>query len=194
MDAQLSHFTELQSKIARLERQNRRFKRFGTAGLIFVALLIVMGQAYPSRKVVEANDFILRDDSGNMRARLFVTEKLTRKMSVPGIAEPVQVTFAPRSVLALYDDKGQTAAFIDDDSLSFTKSHVLISGGILTIGDDASALVVSQYSVGLYDEQGYQTTLGRRALVTARSGESHLTSAASITMFDKNKNVIWKAP
>ncbi len=39
-----------------------------------------------------------------------------------------------------------------------------------------------------------QATLGRSALVTPRTGETQMRSAASLVMFDKNKNVIWKAP
>jgi hypothetical protein len=54
--------------------------------------------------------------------------------------------------------------------------------------------VVSAYSVGLFDEQGYEATLGRRALATPRTGETQMRSAASLVMFDKKKNVIWKAP
>jgi len=62
------------------------------------------------------------------------------------------------------------------------------------IGDQTSGLVVGRYSVSLFDEHGFATTLGRAGLVTPRTGETQLTSAASLTMFDKNKTVIWKAP
>jgi hypothetical protein len=31
-------------------------------------------------------------------------------------------------------------------------------------------------------------------MVTPRTGETHKTSAASLVLFDKDKNVIWKAP
>jgi hypothetical protein len=191
---QTNGFAELQWRIARLETQNRRFKRLGTVGLIVVACLVVIGQAAPSKKIAEANEFILRDDSGNIRARLFVTEKQTTKMTIPGSTDPVPVTFNPKPTLALYNEKGETAGIIDDNSLSFIKSHVSLSGGVLSIGDQTAAVVVSPYSVGLFDEEGYETTLGRRALATARTGETHLTSAASLVMFDKNKKVIWKAP
>lgn len=83
---------------------------------------------------------------------------------------------------------------LDDDSVSFLKSHVSLGSGLLTIGDQAAGVVVSPYSVSLFDEQGFEVMLGRSALVTPRTGETQMRSAASLVMFDKNKNVIWKAP
>jgi hypothetical protein len=44
------------------------------------------------------------------------------------------------------------------------------------------------------DAEGFAATLGATDLVTPRTGEKHKTSAASLVLFDKDKNVIWKAP
>ncbi len=115
-------------------------------------------------------------------------------MTLPGIPQPVAVNFGPTPTLALYDEKEQVSGVLDSDSISFFKSHVSLAGGVLSIGDQNAAVVVSPYSVGLFDEQGFQATLGRSALVTPRTGETQMRSAASLVMFDKNKNVIWKAP
>jgi hypothetical protein len=188
-----TRFEELERRLLSVEKQNRRLKQLGAALLILVTSLILMGQV-PSKKTVEANEFILRDDSGNIRARLFMTAKQTTSMTIPGLAEPVPVTLKPRPTLALYDEKGETSGFLDDDEVNFLKSHVSLAGGVLSMGDQTSGLVVSRYSVGLFDEQGFEATLGRRALATPRTGETQMRSAASLVMFDKNKNVIWKAP
>jgi hypothetical protein len=193
VNSQPARFEDLERKLLSLEEQNRRLKQLGAALLVLVTSLIVMGQA-PSKKTVEANEFILRDDGGNIRARLFVTAKNTTNMTVPGLTEPVPVTTNPKPALALYDEKGQVSGVLDDDSVSFFKSSVSLGGGILTIGDQTSGVVVSRYSVGLFDEQGFEATLGRRALATPRTGETQMRSAASLVMFDKNKNVVWKAP
>jgi len=193
VNSQLSGFAELQYRLLKLETQNRQLKRLGAAALIVVTSLVVMGQA-PSKKTVEANEFILRDDSGNIRARLFMTAKTTTTMTIPGMNIPVPATFNPKATFSLYDEKGQVSGVLDDDSVTFFKSHVSLGGGLLTIGDQTSGVVVSPYSVGLFDEQGFEATLGRRALVTPRTGETQTRSAASLVMFDKNKNVIWKAP
>jgi hypothetical protein len=184
---------DLQERLVKLEQQNRQFKQFGVAALVLPALLLLLGQA-PLKKTVEANEFILRDDGGTIRAKLFVTAKNTTNLSIPGYGESVPVTSNPKPMLALYDEKGQPSGMLDDDSVTFVKSHVSLGSGILSIGDQTSGVVVGRYSVGLFDEQGFEAALGRRALVTPGNGETQLTSAASIVMFDKNKNVIWKAP
>ncbi len=193
MNSHPTRFEELERRLLSVEKQNRRLKQLGATLLILVASLIVMGQV-PSKKTVEANEFILRDDGGNIRARLFVTAKQTTKATIPGLAEPVPVTLKPRPTLALYDEKGESTGFLNDDEVTFLNSHVSLGNGTLTIGDQATGVVVSRYSVGLFDEQGFEATLGRRALVTPRTGETQMRSAASLVMFDKSKNVIWKAP
>jgi hypothetical protein len=165
MTSHLSGFADLQDRLLKLETQNRRFKRLGAAALIVVTSLVIMGQAF-SKKTVEANEFILRDDSGNIRARLFMTAKSTATMNIPGVNTPVPVTFNPKATLALYDEKAQVSGILDDDTVSFLKSQVSLGSGTLTMGDESSGLVVSRYSVSLFDGQGYEATLGRRALVT----------------------------
>jgi hypothetical protein len=53
------------------------------------------------------------------------------------------LTYDPRPTLALYDEKGQASGMIDDDSLTFIKSHVSLAGGVLSMGDQTSGLVIS---------------------------------------------------
>jgi hypothetical protein len=184
---------EMQDRLLKLEKQNRRLKQLGAVALIGVTLLVAMGQA-PAKKTVEANEFILRDDSGNIRARLFMTAKSTTTMNIPGTNTAVPVALNLKATLSFYDDKQQVRGMVDDDSITFLKSHVSLGGGLLTMEDESAGAVVSAYNVGLFDEQGYQAQLGRSALVTPRTGETQMRSAASLVMFDKNKNVIWKAP
>jgi hypothetical protein len=73
MDSHPSGFEDLLDRLAKLEKQNRRFKLLGVAALVGVTLLLVMGQA-PAKKTVEANEFVLKDDRGNIRARLFMRQ------------------------------------------------------------------------------------------------------------------------
>jgi hypothetical protein len=44
------------------------------------------------------------------------------------------------------------------------------------------------------DDKGFSAALGVKELETSLTGETHSTSAASLVLFDKNRNVIWKAP
>jgi hypothetical protein len=62
------------------------------------------------------------------------------------------------------------------------------------IGDIPPSVVISRYNVGLFDENGFEAELGRTDLVTPRTGETQKRSAASLVLFGKDKNVIWKAP
>ena len=82
-----SDFEDLLGRLVRLEKQNRRFKLLAVATLVGVPLLLVMGQASP-KKTVEANEFILRDDSGNIRARLFMAAKQTTNLTIEGKSVP----------------------------------------------------------------------------------------------------------
>jgi hypothetical protein len=66
-------FKELQARLLKLENQNRRFKQLGVTALIVLVSVVVMAQV-PSGKTVEANEFILRDGSGTVRARLSMDE------------------------------------------------------------------------------------------------------------------------
>jgi hypothetical protein len=64
----------LERRLARLERENRWFKRLGSVGLLGLATLVLMGQARPARvpDVIEAKSFIVRDGNGQPRAKLGV--------------------------------------------------------------------------------------------------------------------------
>lgn len=61
----------LVTRVDKLERQNRLFKRGGLALLLAAATLILMGQARPS-DTLEAHSFVLSDSSGIKRAELAV--------------------------------------------------------------------------------------------------------------------------
>ena len=39
-----------------------------------------------------------------------------------------------------------------------------------------------------------KTVIGSIDLETPRTGETHKTSAASVVLFDKDKQVVWQAP
>jgi hypothetical protein len=190
-------FDDIRGRLLRLEKENRRFKQLGVAALIVPALLIVMGQA-PSKKTVEANEFILRDDGGNIRARLFVTQKAATTMTLPGMTMPVM--FAPNATLALYDEKGQTKVILNDSDITFENAQGHLGGslgsGILSLqgSGDSSFALLTPYNLSLSDADGFSATLGSSNLVSPRTGETQKTSAASLVMFGKNKNVIWKAP
>src|SRR5579864_2652442 len=62
-------FDDLRDRVFKLEKQNRRLKQLGIAAVIIPTIFLIMGQA-PSKKTIEANEFVLKDDYGTVRARL----------------------------------------------------------------------------------------------------------------------------
>jgi len=259
-------FEDLRGRLLSLETQNRQFKQLGVAALIVAASVVVMGQA-SLRKTVEANEFILRDNSGNARARFGMDEKnfsaaqlvlydekggervkidsgagalpfggtvrlsdehgLTRvylssssmvggtlslldHKGVPGTvlhtgwAELPDVTVGvattARLALAAKDKEARGLLYVDGDNaarLSLKgaddRKSLRLGPTWVAFGDTPKAIF---YPGGLYvnDEEGFPANLGVSHLATPRTGEAHRTSAASLVLFDKDKNVIWKAP
>jgi hypothetical protein len=58
----------LAHRVAKLEEQNQRLKKAGIAWMV-AAAFIVMGQAQTNR-TLEANEFVLKDETGKARAKL----------------------------------------------------------------------------------------------------------------------------
>ena len=174
--------------------------------MIATASLIAMGQA-SSKKIVEANEFVLRDDSGNIRAKLSMSVHAGAAPGYP--ASPQLVLFDEKAMqrvqmdgdafipgLTLYDnqgrDRGRFHTGLDSAVLVFQDEHGrpitrLKEGELATVEINAG-------QVHTVDADGFEAVLGGSELVTQRTGETHKTSAASLVLFDKNKNVIWKAP
>jgi len=59
----------LSERVAGLEAQNRRFKRLIGSVAILASVFLLMGQAQ-TRRVLEADEFVLKDKAGRPRARL----------------------------------------------------------------------------------------------------------------------------
>jgi len=168
---------------------------------------------------VEAKSISLKDTDGNVRARLFMSEKLTAtagellpNMALPPETKNLPVTFSPSPTLTLYDLKGKTRIYLDGDGN--------IKAGFISVGDSqgntlGSLSAIANYGAGLSlsngqgeqrlllepghlelsDDAGFKSSLGvTKDIVTVRTGETHQTSAASLILFDKEQNVIWKAP
>ena len=71
-DNVIARLDSLEAQNLALLRQNRRMKRLGAAALILAGLLVFLAQVRPtqadnpkSKKVIEANEFLVKDESGN---------------------------------------------------------------------------------------------------------------------------------
>ena len=209
----LDNFGDMRARVLKLEKQNRRLKQLGAVALLIVTSLLVMGQA-SQKKIIEADEFILRDNMGSVRARL--------SMNVPTGSAP---GFPAAAQLVLFDEKGKKRVMLNGGLTSassfsgltlydgqeraranFSEDDLVGIGAVLMLQDEKGLLqtrlrqgevlthTVNATEVSVLDAEGFAATVGVADLVTPRTGEKHKTSAASLVLFDKDKNVIWKAP
>jgi hypothetical protein len=73
MESGTSEFAAVMTRLERLEKQNRRIRQMGALTLLLIGSVFLMGQATGKRSL-EANEFILRDASGKVRAKLFIDQ------------------------------------------------------------------------------------------------------------------------
>jgi len=189
-------FRTLQDRLLKLENQNRRFKQFSGLTLILVVSFVVMAQA-PSTKTVEANEFVLRDGSGNVRARLsmdetrsgpemvLLDEKERPRVKLEGASGPVGGT------VSVFDSQGQLRGL-------FSARNI---GGGISLLDSAGHPKTTLFAgdvwvdggIRLEDENGFAAWLGKTNLLY--EGEAQTASAASLILVDNpHKKVLWKAP
>lgn len=218
-----SQWSQVIERLEKLERQNRRMKQAGIAGLLFISCVLLMGQA-PSTKAVEANEFILRDTSGKTLGRWTIEKGLPkmemydvtkRQQTTFGIASALvglggRGATVPQPVLRMEEGDTSTVLLVgtggsnlifntSGDNASSVMLGMSLFGPQLFLGRNGKSnatlsITGSGPSLEITDEAGFQTTIGNAELETARTGESHKTSAASVILFDKDKKVLWKAP
>jgi hypothetical protein len=203
VDSQPIGLVDLQHRLAKVETQNRRLKQLGVAALIILTLFLVMGQA-PTKKAVEANEFVLKDDTGKVRIRLCMQDPDFSG----GAAFPKMVFLDTKGNTSLeFDgsipglsregaDLGGTVQISDVQGHRVSALLADDSGGHFWVAkwkEDAAAWV-NPGSVEAGDDNGFLAAVGVEDLVAPTPGQTHKTSAASVVLFDKNKNVIWKAP
>ena len=177
----------------KLEAQNRRLKRAGIAALLVVAAVLVMGQAKTERGI-ECTSFVLEDDAKNIRASLFTGADGSTKFVLSDAKGKFQ------TVLSAGGD--QLGLNISDISSSGKgKFSTLTTGSVgLTLMGPAGSFGVSLYENGggpslfIEDKDGYSSVIGRTEMVSPNTGRKTGTPAAAITLFGKDKKVLWSAP
>ncbi len=111
----VSDLQALAARVEKLEAENRRWKLASALSLLSGVLLVLMG-AKPVDRVeppvirastVEAQDFVLKDEGGRMRARLSLNpggKEVEIKGRVYRLLSPQ--TIPGQAALQFYDDKG----------------------------------------------------------------------------------------
>ena len=166
--------TALVERVERMERQNRRIKFSGAVVLVLAAGTLLMGQASPMRRVVEAEEFVLRDESGVKRGALAVLPG-----GVAGLAISDR-SGEPRVSLTVYHGGEPVLTLSDKDGRS-RASLVLLPDG--------------SPSFYLKDQSGkVRSVLGAISLQAMQTGEITQRSESSIVLFSKEGKAVWKTP
>jgi hypothetical protein len=180
---------DINARLEKLERENRRTKKIGIVAIVFASVLFVSGQA-KTNKVVEANEFRLVDNSGNLRASLDIThgqaELQFSSLSVkPDVILGADAKGGPFLIMGRGTGKGTASltpeAFLLDGSSG--KFNILLGNE----GGEGPSLTIE-------DNEGYSSVLGSSNLVQTKTGKKEQTPAASLVLFGKDKKVLWSAP
>jgi hypothetical protein len=185
----------LADRLLKLEKENRWFKRGGVAALLLVGTLLAMGQTSVNR-TIEAQSFVLKDDTGRMRAALAMVQGVPQ-LSFYDAGEKFRMALELSKdgpMLDFRDANGRprvTMVAIDNGPADLSFMEGVGSNGNLAVdlqswGEDSH--------LTLTDRDGFATSLGTSRLQSSRTGETQISSAASIVLFDKQQKVIWRAP
>src|SRR5438093_7210196 len=218
MESETSKIEVLEQRIRRLESQGRQMKRAGMLLLVLIGALAGMGQVKvkPKNRVIEGEKFVLKDISGTRRAELLMEaggpglvlydadqnrigrfggtgEGHGAGLSLQGAKGESKVTLislADGPHLLMFDARGkfrgEMAATVKGPYLFLYDDTEKVRAALAVEGD-APKLQVS-------DKEGYTAVLGTNALVTTKTNEVQKTSAASLLLYGKQKEVIWRAP
>jgi hypothetical protein len=107
MTAQAPELAAVVARLEKVEQQNRKLKRVGVVVLALAVAGMVMGQAMPRARILEAREFLLKDPAGKVRGTLSVDK------AGPGLAL-VDENGKLRAALAVYKD-GPRLGLLDEN-------------------------------------------------------------------------------
>jgi hypothetical protein len=152
----------------------------------------------------------LFDTAGKSRAQLAVTAA-GPALRLADTAEKVRVglaILADDAKLALFDTAGKNRATLAVGAegslvgLSDVTGELRAGLGVTADGPDLMLFntagkpgaVLDEDTFSVTDAQGFKAVVGVTETEVIKTGESHTTSAAAVTLFGKDGKVIWRAP
>jgi hypothetical protein len=148
---------------------------------------------HPTRAAESTPRVRLYDEMGTLRAALMLIEgePWLGFSDEKGTTRAALILIEGDPVLALRDEKGKPRA-----ELMLTKGR---PG--LVLSDEKGTMrarlmvIEGEHRLALYDEKGgLRAVFGSAGLEVTRTGETVKTAPSSVTLFDKDGNVMWKAP
>jgi hypothetical protein len=197
----------LEVRIEKLERQNRLFRRGALTCMIALVSVGLMGQTKHPRKAapaptapmipekIEAQSFILKDSNGKIRAELSMAGtgpglKLRDENGTPLITISLN-DGNPQGPMMLFSDPQHDAGF----SLSVLQgmgSQMSLVGARpdiqarIEVAPDGTSFEMS-------DANGFATSIGN-GMQASKGKQPKKTTAASITLYGKDRKVLWSTP
>jgi hypothetical protein len=205
---------QLEIRMERLEKQNRRFKMGALTLMAAFVSASLLGQTIQTKKKpvkpaaapavaaagmpdqIEAHSFVLKDSAGKVRAELSMSG------TGPGLklrdeAGTVLVTLslndsAPQGPLLLMSDP-QHKAGVSVSVLTGNGSQLSLVGERPDI-QARIAVAPAGTSFEMSDTDGFTTSIGN-GLQTAKSNKQpKQTTAASISLYGKDRKLLWSTP
>ena len=214
-----TELNDIKQRVLLLEKGNRRHLA-AWAVLAVAATLLACADHLPGQpRVIEAREFVVVDGAGNTRAslsankqggrlRLYLKDSgfLVDANDSRGVGNHIELgsdLSGQGMSLAFYGPRkeqksGSLAALLNYNPevyLSLRDSEVGL--WLESPGKKGSVKLRASnegISLTLKDSNGFSSVIGMTPLVTPTTGETHKTSAASLVMFDKDGNAIWRAP
>ncbi len=142
MESGTSEWTLVMNRLERLEKKNRKMKQIGALALILIGAVLLVGQVSSKRRV-EANEFIVKDDSGRVRGEL--SASLGPKLDSPYLAL-MDASGRTRLMLTLYPD-GPDIALLNGVAsegvkLSLYEDRVMLRFGTSVVLSDKDGKVL----------------------------------------------------
>jgi hypothetical protein len=178
-------------RINRLEEQNYRLRKLITAIAVLLSVALLMGQAAPSPRVLEAQRFVLKDGDGNVRGWMGTIGKGSELTLGNANAQPMirLIVSTDSSDLHFFGSR-KSGMNLGLDSGSPDISMIGAEGN----GSAKIAFKELGPSFSLEDAKGSSTIIGATQLEKSANRKVSPASAASIVLLDKDKNVIWQTP
>jgi len=192
MDASMdvSGVPALLERLERLERSNRWLKIYGLVVLVALAAVGMMGQARPALQTVEAQEFVVKDAGGAIRARLGASQSgASLNLSHEG----------GRANLVVSGGRGQGAHLVVTDSAGKVKSLLLVNPetvGLYLSPVDASGPPRSPRVVFEVLNQGTGgfAFFDRNGQSRAQVGSVSDDGSSQIMVLDAAGKPFWKVP
>ena len=204
---------DLNQRLKRLERDNRRLKAFVSGVIVLAAALGGIHAAKPDPQKITAREFDVVDNNGRVAVKLFAGwSDAGLEMFDQHGRKRAEFTTIPIgwSFIQLHDEQGMAEVSImgrqpqeglakgthplpPEITLNGDGSHIALNG---KGGRESVFLQAHPASIEIADSNGYIMDLGSTDTEAPLTGATQKPSAASIMMFgnDSQHHVIWRAP